>query len=191
MQPEYRIQVIRSSRKTLSLEIRSPGLIVVRAPRFLSDDAISRFIKEKESWINKHLEIIARREEEVKAAPAITWDELQALGDRAVKELPDRARVFAEKMGVHFNNVTIRNQRTRWGSCSSKGNLNFNVMLMLCPPDVVDYVIVHELCHRRHMDHSPAFWAEVEKVLPDYRNSRAWLKKNGPAILARMPSGPG
>lgn len=190
MNRDYKIQVIRSARKTMSLEIRSSSLVVVRAPRFLPDEAIARFVNEKESWINRHLEIIAQRESEAEAAPRISWEELQALGDRAVKELPERARFFAKQMGVTFRRVTIRNQRTRWGSCSSQGNLNFNVMLMLCPADVVDYVIVHELSHRKHMDHSPAFWAEVEKVLPGYKTPLAWLKKNGPVILARMPSGP-
>ena len=86
--------------------------------------------------------------------------------------------------------ITIRNQKTRWGSCSSRGNLNFNVMLMLCPPDVIDYVVVHELSHLKHMDHSPAFWAEVASVLPDYAASRNWLKQNGATLLARMPRGP-
>ena len=84
-----------------------------------------------------------------------------------------------------WGRITIRCQKTRWGSCSAKGNLNFNCLLMLSPPQVQTYVVVHELAHRKHMDHSPAFWAEVETVLPDYRDSVRWLKTNGGKLLSR------
>jgi predicted metal-dependent hydrolase len=94
---------------------------------------------------------------------------------------------YAPRIGVTYGGITIRNQRTRWGSCSGKGNLNFNCMLMLAPPRVIEYVIVHELCHRKHMDHSPAFWALVERHLPDWQERRGWLKQNGSALLAQMP----
>ena len=75
--------------------------------------------------------------------------------------------------------ITIREQKTRWGSCSAKGNLNFNWKLVLMPPEILDYVVVHELAHRLQMNHSAAFWAEVGKILPDYRERRQWLKVNG------------
>ena len=88
--------------------------------------------------------------------------------------------------GISYGRITIRNQKSRWGSCSEKGNLNFNCLLMLTPPDVIDYVVVHELCHRIHMDHSAAFWAEVQKVLPDYKKAKKWLKDNGSSIIGRM-----
>ena len=84
------------------------------------------------------------------------------------------------------NFITIRNQKTRWGSCSSKGNLNFNCLLMLTPPEVIDYVVVHELCHRKEMNHSWAFWAEVEKVLSGYKEQVKWLKENGGQVIGRM-----
>jgi predicted metal-dependent hydrolase len=87
---------------------------------------------------------------------------------------------------VSYGRITIRNQKTRWGSCSGKGNLNFNCLLMLAPPEVLDYVVVHELCHRREMNHSPRFWALVEQVLPDWRQRRQWLKTHGDALMRRM-----
>lgn len=90
-------------------------------------------------------------------------------------------------MGISFGRITIRSQHTRWGSCSADGNLSFNCLLMFAPESVQDYVVVHELCHRKHMNHSPAFWAEVEKVLPDYRLQKAWLKEQGTSLLARLP----
>lgn len=95
---------------------------------------------------------------------------------------------FAEKIGVDYGRITIRCQKTRWGSCSSSGNLSFNCLLMLVPESVRDYVIVHELCHRKEMNHSARFWREVAEVCPDYQASRAWLRKNGGALIARTRS---
>jgi predicted metal-dependent hydrolase len=89
-------------------------------------------------------------------------------------------------VGVTYGRITIRNQRSRWGSCSGKGNLNFNCLLMLTPSHVIDYVVVHELCHRLEMNHSPAFWAQVERVLPDYRKSREWLREHEKELIGRL-----
>ena len=89
----------------------------------------------------------------------------------------------AKIIGVDYGRITIRNQKTRWGSCSSKGNLNFNCLLMLTPPEVIDYVVVHELCHRKEMNHSKDFWREVEKVLPNYLDQVKWLKDEGSNVI--------
>ena len=82
-------------------------------------------------------------------------------------------------MGVTCGRISIREQKTRWGSCSGQGNLNFNWKLILMPPEILDYVVVHELAHRKQMNHSPAFWAEVERILPDWRERRRWLREKG------------
>ena len=89
-------------------------------------------------------------------------------------------------MGVTYGKVTIRSQKTRWGSCSARGNLNFNCLLMLTPPEVQDYVLVHELAHRIEMNHSPRFWKIVENVLPDYKRRKQWLRKEGTLLIERL-----
>ena len=179
------IQVIRSRRKTLSIQIENAGRILVRAPLGLPEAEIRRFVEEKRGWIEKHLVQVSRREEAARQASRITPEEMHQLGNEALAWFPPRVRFFAERLGIRYGRITIRNQKTRWGSCSSAGNLNFNCLLMLCPEEVRDYVIVHELCHRKEMNHSPRFWAEVEKVLPEYRKALKWLKTEGQVILAR------
>ena len=99
---------------------------------------------------------------------------------KGLKEtITKRVSYFARLMGVSYRNITIREQKTRWGSCSSEKNLNFNWKLILAPPEVLDYVVVHELCHLKEMNHSKAFWDEVEKVMPEYETYKLWLKENG------------
>ena len=116
----------------------------------------------------------------------MTDADIRALADRARREIPPRVFRAAQAMGVTYGRITIRNQTGRWGSCSSTGNLNFNCLLMLAPESVLNYVVVHELCHRKHMDHSPAFWQEVARMLPDYKKEEAWLKGEGRVLLMRM-----
>ena len=108
---------------------------------------------------------------------------LQALENRyrnAAREVfTNRVEYYHRFTGGHYTSITIRDQKTRWGSCSQTGNLNFNFRLILAPLEVLDYVVVHELCHRRQMNHSTQFWQEVAQVLPDYRKRKAWLTENG------------
>ncbi len=182
------VQIIRSSRKTLSLQIKPDGSVLVRAPLRLPERDIRRFLREKSGWIEKHLASVQQTKAAGECAP-LTMEEIRALAQRAVAEIPPRVQAFAARMGVSFGRITIRSQHSRWGSCSSEGNLNFNCLLMLAPPEILDYVIVHELSHRIQMNHSPAFWAEVAKVLPDYKSREKWLKTEGKILLARMNSG--
>ncbi len=182
----YTVQVIRSRRKTVGIEIRSGTLVLVRAPMRTPVSELRRIVDEKRAWIEKSLAEAARRDKAAGEVPRLAPEELDALANQALIWFPPRVRVWAEKISVRYGRITIRNQQTRWGSCSSKGNLNFNCLLMLCPEDVRDYIIVHELCHRLEMNHSPRFWAEVEKQLPDYRQQQKWLKENGQVILARI-----
>lgn len=182
------IEIIRSRRKTLSIRIDEDLHITVRAPLFASDRVIYSFIEERTEWIEKHLRQLRKRQEEMRIEPEeiLTAEEIRALAKEAVSYIPARVSFFAEEIGVDYGRITIRNQRSRWGSCSSGGNLNFNCLLMLTPPEIIDYVVVHELCHRLEMNHSPRFWAEVESIIPAYKKHRKWLKTNGERILRRM-----
>lgn len=186
MNPDYTLEIIRSSRKTIAVQISGPHQVTVRAPRHMPQSAIQDFLAQHRAWIEAHLEKACIRQAEQAALPVLTEAELRRLAEQAAAILPARAAYYAPRVGVSYGRITIRSQRTRWGSCSSLGNLNFNCLLMLCPPEVIDYVVVHELCHRKEMNHSPRFWAEVERVLPDYRAARKWLKDEGQRIIARQ-----
>ena len=176
MQVEYK--VIRSKRKTVALQIHPDGSIIVRAPLKMPVRDIHAFVEEKAEWIAKHLP----------KAPIMpfTDDEIRQLAEAARLNLPQRVQRFAPIIGVTYGRITIRSQRSRWGSCSSKGNLNFNCLLMLCPEEVRDYVVVHELCHLWEMNHSARFYERVYAVCPDYDRWNRWLKENGSAIMARV-----
>lgn len=182
------IRILRSSRRTVAIQIDEELQITVRAPLRMSDAAIEEFLEERSAWIEKHLRKMEERTKALKPAPEemLTLEEVRTLAKEAAEYIPGRVRFYAEKIGVGYGKITIRNQKSRWGSCSSRGNLNFNCLLMLTPPEVIDYVVVHELCHRLEMNHSGAFWARVGRILPDYKKCERWLKTEGEKILRRM-----
>lgn len=171
------ITVIRSGRKTVAIQIKPDCSVVIRAPYRMPKYEIINLIKEKEDWIEKNLDRMRLMMENRSAGESLSGEDIKKLADDAMEYIPPKVRKYAEKIGVTYGRITIRNQRTRWGSCSAKGNLNFNCQLMLLPEEIRDYVIVHELCHRIHMNHSAKFWAEVEKYCPDYKELRDRLKK--------------
>ena len=184
---DYEITLIRSRRKSLAIEITPELQVVVRAPVRMPVREINAFVQEKDDWIRAHLQQMAekKRLREQYREQALSKEELQELATQAMKLIPQKVHYYAQIIGVTYGRITIRNQRTRWGSCSGKGNLNFNCLLLLMPEEVLDYVVVHELCHRKEMNHSARFWEEVEKILPDYRQRRKWLKDNGGRIMDR------
>ncbi len=182
---ELSCTLIRSDRKTIAIQITAEGEILLRCPRRLSEKQARDFLAQKRPWIEKNL----ARIQAVPQLPPFTEEELQTLAKTLSPLLKRRLDYFAPLVGVTYGRVTIRSQRTRWGSCSARGNLNFNCLLSLVPPEVLDYIVVHELCHRKELNHSPLFWAEVAKVLPDYKSREAWLKDNGPALIRRLPKG--
>ena len=175
-------QLVKSSRKTISIQITPAGAVILRCPKRCSKREAESFLLSKEDWIRKHLQIIAEKPQ----LPPFTGEEICSLVKIAGAVLPEKVRHFSQTIGVSYGRITIRSQRTRWGSCSARGNLNFNCLLMLCPEAVQDYVVIHELCHRKHLNHSPEFWAEVERHCPHYRIEKKWLKDNGSSLISRL-----
>lgn len=176
---------IRSNRRTLALEVKEDGL-VVRAPIRATDEEINAFVLKHKRWIENHLLKLKEQRKALDNIETLSYSDIQALANKAVTVIPDRVKYYAEKIGVTYGRITIRNQRSKWGSCSAKGNLNFNCLLMLAPPEVLDSVIVHELCHRKEMNHSDKFYAEILRVFPDYHKWDKWLKENGGLLIMRM-----
>ena len=178
-------KIIRSNRKSLGLEVNAEGLII-RAPLQASDAEINMFILQHKDWIEKNLNRVEERQKTVDSIQPLRMDEIKDLANKALKVIPERVKYYAPKVGVNYGRITIRNQRSKWGSCSGKGNLNFNCLLMLAPPEVLDSVVVHELCHRKEMNHSDKFYAEVLRVYPDYWIWDKWLKENGDLLMKRL-----
>lgn len=165
--------LIRSSRRTMALEITRDGRLLVRAPQRAPQAVIDRFVASHADWIAAHLE---KQRQRAQAHPPLTEDEIAALRQKARDILPGRVAHYAEWMGVTPTGVKITGAKTRFGSCSAKNSLCFSLYLMAYPDAAVDYVVVHELAHIRHKNHSPAFYAEVARVMPDYRERRKLLK---------------
>lgn len=177
------VEVLRSRRKTLSLELREDGRVLVRAPLRCPEAEIRAFVEKHRLWLARRLAEQARRP----ALPTLGEEELAALKRKGKQVFSERAAHFAPLVGAGYTGLSVRSQRSKWGSCSSRGSLSFNCLLLLAPSEVLDYVVVHELCHRLEMNHSPRFWAEVARVLPGYEASKRWLRENGGALLARLP----
>ena len=186
MSIETKVTIIRSNRKTLSIELRS-GEIIARVPMRMKEKEIYQFIDSKKTWIDKHLTKLNERQKILDDLKPYTQEEIKNFTLQAKLDIPKRVEFYAEKIGVTYNRITIRSQHTRWGSCSSKGNLNFNCLLVLLPDEIIDSIVVHELCHRRHMNHSAKFYAEIDKVFPEYKKCHLWLKQNGGMYLNRIP----
>lgn len=185
----HNIEIIRSDRRTMAVEVKHDLRVIVRVPLRVSERTVQSFIQRNTAWIDVHVETMKARQAVIRAtptAPPFTEDEIRALTHRASAVIPPKVAALARIIGVNYGRVIVRHQVTRWGSCSSKGNLNFNCLLMLAPAEVIDYVIIHELCHRRHMNHSPAFWATVGQYCPDYKKHRQWLRDDGEVLIRRL-----
>lgn len=238
------LQIIRSKRKSISVEFRLTEGIKVRIPARMNDKTLVDFLYNNEKVILKKYEETLQQQAQFPAEPleqiyvngrklpylseTVTLEitsEIKMTPQKNIKDLKKTAYVYfleedvkgkilrietsvsdinflrecvvnrykdqakeiiklkvqkyAQVMKVNYKNITVKEQKTRWGSCSSIGNLNFNWKLIMMPEAVVDYVVVHELSHLKFMNHSKEFWKEVEKFLPDYKNQKNWLAKNG------------
>ena len=163
-------ELIRSRRKTLALEITKDCRVVVRAPLRMSEKRIQAFVESHGDWITRHLE--RRRERAASLPPPPTEEEIEALKARARAELPPKITFWSEKMGVVPTGFRVTTAKKRYGSCSAKNSLCFSCFLMRCPPEAVELVVVHELCHIREKNHGPRFYALLAQYLPDYRERK-------------------
>ena len=182
-------QILRSNRTKVAIQILPDGTVLVRAPHHVPEADICALVKEQSAWILRSQSKLKTQHDQRAQLPPLTGEDIKRLADQELKVIPARVAYFASRIGVTYGRITIRNQKGRWGSCSSQGNLNFNCLLMLTPPHVIDSVIVHELCHIKELNHSDAFWATVKQILPDYEIAYRWLKANGGDLIARMKNG--
>ncbi len=197
-------ELIRSKRKTLMLQIKADGSLVVRAPLRADISRINRFIQQKTRWIvTKQLEIKNRfslRSEMLVKQELLRSEGVLLLGEKvkitlknpqnkdeviafykreALKYATPRVEFYAKNIGAKYGTIKITSARKRWGSCSLLGNINFSWRLIMAPKEIVDYVIAHEVAHLLHKNHSAKFWNCVKIMIPDYKNHHLWLRKNG------------
>lgn len=181
-------KVVRSRRKTFAVQVTEDGSVIVKAPLLSSDLQVRRLVEKKENWIRRtRARILRNMSIAAKMGGKLSCEELRDLRAGARMLIPGRVEYYANIIGVRYGKVTIRAQKSRWGSCSCLGNLSFNCLLMLAPPEALDSVVVHELCHIKQMNHSPRFYDEVRKAFPEYDRWQRWLKNNGPVLMARLP----
>ena len=165
--------VIYSDRRTITLCFDSDGTLLVRAPKGTKKKRIEQVIDAHVSWIEKHQARVIKKAE---AEAALTEQKIKELKKAAKERLIPLTAEYAKILGVSYKKITITSAKTRFGSCSSVGNISYSYRLMLFPPAAQEYVVVHELCHRLYMNHSAAFYKTIEAVMPDYRKRRALLK---------------
>ena len=180
---DIQITVIKSARKTIAIQIKPDGKIYVRAPFDMTDSEVYGFVSEKSEWIKKNLKKLDNIKQKTKPSNPLTQNEINELKQKALLCIPQKIEHFADLIGVRPAKITVRNQKTRWGSCSKSGNISINCLVMLMPEKVIDYIVVHELCHLKEMNHSKSFWREVERIIPDYKQRQNWLKENGSQIM--------
>lgn len=170
------VELQRGKRKTLVLSITQEGHLLIKAPLQMPEKEIERFIGQRRYWIYKQTKRILQ---ENASRVVRSEEEVQELKEQAREVLTKRTDYYKEILKVDYQRIRIGDQKTRWGSCSSRGTISYNWHLVLMPERIMDYVVVHELCHLVEMNHSPAFWKKVSEILPDYEERRKWLKENG------------
>lgn len=178
--------IIKSKRKTCAISIDEECRITLRIPLYISMKEAESFLQAKSRWLITHyLTLLEKKNSRPHSdLSAVQKKALEKRYKDAAREyIPKRVDYYQTITGGNYSRISIRSQKTRWGSCSAKGTLSFNWRLMLAPPSILDYVVVHELCHLTHMNHSPAFWQTVEKAFPDYRIARKWLKEHGSELV--------
>ena len=161
--------------KRYVIRVRHDGSVRVTVPRWGSRRQAALFAEEQRPWIERQRALVR---ESAAQGPSYTPEAVAELRRQAARELPERLLSLASHHGLHVSRVSIRNQRSRWGSCSPSGHICLNWRLVLMPERVRDYVLIHELMHLRRLDHSRHFWRLVAHACPDYQNARRWLREH-------------
>ena len=178
----------KSRRRSMSLHVADDRKIIVKVPLGTPASVAEKFIIEKKDWIYRQIARLEKQTELAASMGLLTEEDIKQIKKKAKKVIPERVEHYAKLTGISYNRIFIRLQKSRWGSCSVDGNLNFNCLLVLMPPEILDSVVVHELCHRLHMNHSRKFYDEVLRIFPDYKRCDKWLKQNGGAYFKRVVS---
>ena len=175
MEITYIIQ--KSRRRSIAVRVLPDNRVLVKAPYRTPESMVQEFLITKKEWITNQIEKQSREVQKAESLGLLSDDEIRQIKKNARKILPERVKYWAEKIGVTYGRISIRLQSSRWGSCAQNGNLNFNCLLVIMPPEIMDSVVVHELCHRKYMNHSKDFYAEIERVFPEYKRCNKWLRK--------------
>lgn len=179
--------VKRSDRRTVSVTVDDDGRIIVKAGRGMSRAAVDRFVESSAPFIARRLrEIEAVDKAAESMGGAYTGQQISDMKARARVFFTEKASLYADLLGVSFSGISVKTQTTLWGSCSAKGILSFNCLLMDAPLFVAASVAAHEVCHLRHRDHGKAFYSELRSVFPEYDKAQKWLRLNGRVLMRRL-----
>lgn len=169
-------KIIYSKRRTLCIQISKNGEIIIRSPKNLSIKNIQKFVNEKSCWINNKLN--QRKNHIFKAQKFLDKNNRNISKKSAYIIISKRAKELSSTHGFKYNIIKVTNAKTRWGSCSYNNNLNFTKTITILPPDIIDYIIIHELAHTKEKNHGKNFWAIIKNIIPDYKNKIKWLKEH-------------
>ncbi len=183
---EYKAKIYREKRTSIRMKIEESGILSIHVPYHMTNDEIEREINKHRAWIDKHMKKVSNTRSMNQTTKKYSDKEIQEMKKITLNKITPMLKRYANIIGVTYGRVSIRSQKTRWGSCSSKGNLNYNCLLSQVPVEAMEYVVVHELCHRKQMNHSKQFWNLVEQILPDYKIRKQWLKEHGHELICRL-----
>lgn len=172
---DYTVRVSKRA-KRMRLAVYCDGNFVITIPNGFNETLIEKFIRIKANWVINKIDFFKRLPK--KLVPANDYSAYIENKDAALKLALERVEHFNTFYDFRYNKITIKRQKTRWGSCSKRGNLNFNYKIVLLPPQIVDYLVVHELCHLKEFNHSNKFWALVEQTIPHYKTLKKTLDVN-------------
>ncbi|MBU6500644.1 MAG: M48 family metallopeptidase [Patescibacteria group bacterium] len=171
--------ILRKSKRArrMRLAVYCDGSVVVTMPHDLQETIAERFIREKTEWLFSKLAFF--KQFEGKPVARYSHDDYLKYKDGALALVQDKVNHFTSQHGYRYNKIAIKNQKTCWGSCSRKANLNFNYKILFLPENIQNYIVAHELCHLKEFNHSKQFWKLVANVIPEYMEIRNQLKKSG------------